>query len=431
MNQMDRLRLRKPLRTLAKIAIVIGVIVIIVLVIAQDQDVLRLNSAVAADDPSFIDYASVLTGSVLTRGDHAQMLLNGDQIFPAMLDAIRRARRRISFESYIYSGGRVAEQFTQALADAARRGVRVQIVVDSIGASDMPREHLNALENAGAEIGSFNPPSPWKFEEVNYRSHRKILVVDGAVAFIGGVGVADHWEGHAQDKDHWRDSQFKITGPAVRAVEAAFYENWLETRPTVTPLLDPAPEAVEDDGDTASIVVWSSPTGGSSDIKRLYLLSLAASRRRAWITSPYFVTDESIVWTIEEARRRGVSIRILVEGDITDAKPVKYASRHVYEQLLQMGVELYEYQPTMLHTKAMVVDGTWCMFGTANFDNRSLELNDEINVAMRDRDLAAVLAQTFEDDVRSARRLTLEEWRRRGLLEKSREQFWRWFGEVF
>jgi cardiolipin synthase len=348
-----------------------------------------------------------------------------------MLDAIGRARRRVSFESYIYGKGRVADQFTRALADAARRGVRVQIVVDAIGSSDMLPEHEKMLEDAGAQIGSFNPPSPWGFEEVNYRSHRKILVIDGEVAFTGGVGVADHWEGHSQDREHWRDSQFRVTGPAVRAMEAAFYENWLETRPQVTPVLDLAPSPTDDDGDTASVIVWSSPTGGSSDIKRLYLLSIAAACRRVLITSPYFVTDESILWTIEQARRRGVSIRILVEGDITDAKPVKYASRHAYEHLLELGVELYEYQPTMMHTKTMLVDDTWCMFGTANFDNRSLELNDEINVAMRDRDLAGALGRTFEEDVRAAKRLNLDQWRRRGLLEKAREQFWRWFAEVF
>jgi cardiolipin synthase A/B len=418
-----------PFRLLIKVLVVAAAVVAIGLFIAQDQDVLRIDSQLGADDPGFVDYAAALTGSPTTRGDRAEMLLNGDQIFPAMLDAIRQARRRINFESYIFGTGGVADQFARALADAARRGVQVHITVDSIGSSDMTREHVELLEGAGAEVASFNPPSPWGFEEVNYRSHRKILIVDGSVAFTGGVGVADHWAGRAQDKDHWRDSQFRIFGPVVRNMEAAFYENWIETRPHVTPVLDPAPPPCADD--TASIVVWSSPTGGSSDIKRLYLLSLAGARRRVLITSPYFVTDESIRWTIEQARRRGVQIRVLVEGDVTDAKPVKYASRHEYEALLAQGVEIYEYQPTMMHAKTMVVDGTWCMFGTANFDNRSLELNDEINVAMRDRDLAETLARTFEDDVRSAKRLTLEDWKRRGLLEKAREQFWRWFAEIF
>jgi cardiolipin synthase len=418
-----------PFRLLLKTIIVAAAVIAVGLFIAQDQDVLRIESPLAADDPGFAAYAAALTGSPMTRGDRAEMLLNGDQIFPAMLDAIRGARRRISFESYIFSTGHMADQFARALADAARRGVLVQITVDSIGSSDMTREHMKMMEDAGCQIGSFNPASPWGLEELNYRSHRKILVVDGGVAFTGGAGVADHWQGDAQDRDHWRDTQFRMAGPVVRLVEAAFYENWIETRPQVTPVLDPAPPPVADD--TASVVVWSSPTGGSSDIKRLYLLSLAAARRRILITSPYFVTDPSIRWTLARARQRGVDVRILVEGDITDARPVKYSSRHDYEALLADGVGVYEYQPTMMHAKTMVVDGSWCVFGTANFDNRSLELNDEINVAMRDRDLAVLLERTFEKDVASAKPLTLAEWRRRGLLERAREQFWRWFAEIF
>jgi cardiolipin synthase len=409
--------------------VVAAAVIAVVLFIAQDDEVLRLSSPVSADDPRFVDYAAALTGSAVTRGDTVDVLLNGRQIFPAMLGAIREAKHRISFESYIYGAGRVADLFTAALADAAARGVRVQMTVDSIGSADMPRGHVETLERAGCEIGTFNPPSAWGLEEVNYRSHRKILVVDGRVAFTGGAGVGDHWEGDADSPEHWRDTQFAVRGPAVRQMEAAFYENWTETRPQVTPSLDPAPPPVADD--TASIVVWSSPKGGSSDIKRLFLLALAAARQRVLITSPYFVTDASIMWALEQARARDVAIRILVEGDITDAKPVKFASRHAYDRLLEMGIDIFEYQPTMMHAKTMVVDDTWSIFGTANFDNRSLELNDEVNVAMRDRALTAALARTFEVDLHKAAKLDLESWRRRGLLEKARERFWSWFGEVF
>lgn len=420
---------RKPWRVTFKVLAIALAVTAIGLFIAQDDEVLRLTAPLDAGDPAFIDYAAALTGSAVTRGDTARMLVNGDAIFPPMLDAIRRARKRINLESYIYGKGSIADEFTRALADAARRGVRVQIIVDAIGASDMPEEHVNTLESAGGEVASFNPPTIWGFEEVNYRSHRKILVVDGEVAFTGGAGITDHWVGNADSKEHWRDTQFEIRGPAVRLLEAAFYENWIETHHAVTPVLDPPPPPAA--GDTAALVVWSSPAGGASAIKRLYLLSLAAARRRVLITSPYFVTDPSIMWSIEQARARGVQIRILVEGDVTDAKPVKFASRHAYERLLAMGVELYEYQPTMMHAKTMVVDETWSMFGTANFDNRSLELNDEVNVAMRDRGLVAALASTFEADIKRAKVLTLDEWRKRGLLERTREQFWRWFSEVF
>jgi cardiolipin synthase len=223
----------------------------------------------------------------------------------------------------------------------------------------------------------------YNLEEVNYRTHRKNLVVDGEIGFVGGAGVADHWLGHAQDKDHWRDTQIRMRGPIVRLLEGAFYENFFETAGVVAPELDDLRKEEDDTG--SALVLRSSPTGGSSDLKRLYLLGIASARRTVDIESPYFVTDESTEWSLQDAVSRGVKIRILVEGDKTDAMPVKYASREAYDRLLSMGIEIYEYQPTMMHAKVIVVDGEWSMFGSANFDNRSLELNDELNVAVTDR----------------------------------------------
>jgi cardiolipin synthase len=254
-------------------------------------------------------------------------------------------------------------------------------------------------------------------------------VVDGDIGFTGGAGVADHWLGNAQDPEHWRDTHVLMRGPIVRLLEGAFYENFAEASPQVAPELDPPP--LEQDPEGASFLVRSSPTGGSNDLKRLYLLAIASARRTLDITSPYFVTDESSMWSLEDAVRRGVKIRVLVEGDITDAMPVKYASREKYEWLLRQGIEIYEYQPTMMHTKVMVVDGIWSMFGSANFDNRSLELNDELNVAVTNRDLAGRFLQDFDQDLRVSTRLTLEAWRKRSLLQKTREKFWSAFGEVF
>jgi cardiolipin synthase A/B len=275
----------------------------------------------------------------------------------------------------------------------------------------------------------YNPPRWYSLESVNYRTHRKILVVDGQVGFTGGVGVADHWLGHAQDKDHWRDTQVRLRGPIVRLLEASFYEDFVESTGPITPELDPAPALRDEEG--ASFVVRSSPTGGSSDLKRLYLLIIASAQKTLDITSPYFVTDESSLWSLEDAIRRGVTIRILVEGDITDAMPVKYASRAVYDRLLAIGIQIFEYQPTMMHTKVLVADGMISMFGSANFDNRSLELNDELNVAVWNRDLAARFTQDLEADLQRARKLELQTWRRRSLLDKTREQFWSYFGEIF
>jgi cardiolipin synthase len=268
-------------------------------------------------------------------------------------------------------------------------------------------------------------------ESVNYRTHRKILVVDGDVGFTGGVGVADHWLGNAESKEHWRDTQVRIRGPIVRLVEATFYENALESHGPIVPEFEDRPDTAPSADETASIIVRSSSSGGSTDLKRLYLQAIASARRTVDLTSPYFVTDESTMWSLEDARRRGVRIRLLVEGDITDAMPVKYASRQAYAALLRMGIEIYEYQPTMMHAKTLVVDGILSIFGSANFDNRSLELNDELNVGVWSRRLAQRFIVDFENDLRVSRRLDLDSWRHRPMLSKAREHLWSYFGEVF
>jgi cardiolipin synthase len=421
---------KSPVRRAFLILLGAAAVIAFGLILAQDQITLQVRSTVAAEDPRHPDYIAALVGADLTRGNTFEVLTNGVEMLPRMLEAIDTARRRVSFETYIFDEGQVAEQFTSALERAARRGVQVRIVVDAIGGSTMEDSHRVRLRQAGCHLAEFNPPNWYSLETVNYRTHRKILVVDGEVGFTGGVGVADHWMGNADSRDHWRDTQVRIEGPVVRLMEASFYENYLESDGAEAPVLDD--RAAPAGGDAApALQVRSSPTGGSNDLKRLYLLSLAAARRTIDITTPYFVTDESTAWSLEDAVRRGVKIRILLEGDITDAMPVKYASRHAYDRLLQQGVELYEYQPTMMHAKVLVVDGIWSMFGSANFDNRSLELNDELNVAVSSQDLAARFLRDVEQDLKVSKRITLEDWRRRSLLEKTRERFWSTFGEVF
>ena len=420
----------KPIRRALKILIGVAVVVTVLLLFAQDQETLTIRSAVSAEDPRHAAYLAALVGADVTNGNKVTVLTNGDQIFPAMLGAIRGATRRISLETYIYnSDSAVAEEFTTALEQAARRGVRVNLVLDAVGASSVSEQHQARLRNAGCQVALFNSPSWYNLEEVNYRTHRKILVVDGEIGFTGGVGVDDHWKGNARTKEEWRDTQFEIRGPIARLLEAGFYENFVETAGEVTPELDDPVRA--DDPEGASFMVRSSPTGGANDLKRLYLLAIGSARRTIDITTPYFVPDESTLWALHDAVGRGVRVRLLVEGDITDAMPVKYASRHYYDRLLSEGLEIYEYRPTMMHTKAMVVDGHWSMFGSANFDNRSLELNDELNVAVTGRDLARRLTEDFDQDIKVSDRLELAGWRDRSLLMKAREQFWSFFGEIF
>ena len=422
--------------TIAAIAVVA-----VLLLVAQDQVTLKLRSAVGAAEPGHAAYVAGLLGTQLTDGNRFTVLTNGDQIFPAMQAAIRGAARRISFETYIYESGEMGDAFTRALEDAARRGVDVNLVVDAVGGSGIDSAHVQRLEQAGCRIVRFNALRWYSLEEVNYRTHRKILVVDGQMAFIGGAGVGDHWMGDAQDPDHWRDTMVRIVGPAARLVEGGFYENFTEAAGEVAPELDQpeTPAAVQgadgtegrDSSEGTAFIVRSSPSGGANDMKRLYLLALAAARRTVDITTPYFVPDESSLWSFEDAIRRGVRLRLLVEGDTTDALPVKHASRRFYERLLELGVHIYEYQPTMMHAKTLVVDGAWSIFGSANFDNRSLELNDELNMAVASGELASRLLADFERDLRSSSRLLLEDWRARPLYVKVQERFWGLFGEIF
>jgi cardiolipin synthase A/B len=429
-----RRRVKLTLRPHNKFALSVLIVLVIVgglLAVAQDQETLRIESAHAAGDPLFPGYVAALLGANATGGNTYDVLTNGDQIFPSMLAAINGATHRVCLETYIYEQGTVGDQFSAAFEAAAKRGVRVSMVVDAMGSDKIPKEWRQRLLAAGVRIGDFGQAKWYTLEELNYRTHRKIMVVDGRVGFTGGVGLADHWLGNAQDQDHWRDTMVRIEGPLARLMEGAFNENFIETSPQpVVPIVDPPIEIPPSPKDSA-MVLRSSPTGGANDLKRLYLLSIAAARRTLDISSPYFITDESSDWSLEQAVKRGVKVRILVEGDLTDAKPVKYASRYAYQRFLDLGIEIYEYEPTMMHAKAMVVDGSWSMFGSANFDNRSLELNDEMNVAVSDAGLAARLLQDFNQDLGRANKLDPAAWRRRPLLEKTREHFWSYFGEIF
>jgi cardiolipin synthase A/B len=412
------------------IGIVIGLIVVgMGLVIAQDQETLRVRTSLAATDAAFPGYLAKLSGHPLTSGDSYTVLTNGDAAFPAMLAAISAAKYRVAFEGYIYnSESDVARQFTDAFETAARRGVEVRLVFDSFGAK-VAKEDIARLERAGCRLGWFNPVRSRSIEEVNYRTHRKALIVDGEVAFVGGIGIDDQWARDTDKERMWRDTHVKVAGPAATDIEAAFNENWIETGGIVEP--DVVPHDPHPRGPASSIVVWSSPEGGTNSLKLSYLLSLAAARTSIDIQSPYLLTDGTTEWSLADARKRGVHVRMLVEGNITDAKPVKYASRAQYERLLELGVEIYEYEPAMMHVKAVIVDGGLSIVGSANFDNRSFELNDELNVVVFDRTVAARLHEDFERDLTKSRRLDLQSWRSRPLYVRARERAWSLFGELF
>jgi len=415
-------------RNLVAALAVVGLVITAGLLIAQDQETVRVRTDLAASDSRFPEYLARLLGSPLTSGD-AYMLHRNEAAFPAMLAAIERARHRVVFESYIYEKGEIGDRFTAAFAAAARRGVDVRLVLDSIGAQTFDRGYALELERAGCRIGWFNPVGSFSIEEVNYRTHRKELVIDGDVAFVGGISIDDQWAKDTTREKRWRDAMVEVRGPAAINIEAAFNENWIETGGVVDP--DLVLRDNEPDGPGRSIVIWSSPEAGTNRLKLLYLLAMAAARRSLDIQSPYLMTDESTRWSLREARRRGVRVRMLVEGDITDAKPVKFAGREEYGLFMSQGIEVYEYQPAMMHVKAVVVDGILSLVGSANFDNRSLELNEELQVAAFDKALAARLLKDFEHDLTQSKRLDLDTWRSRPLHIRGREKLWSFFGEVF
>jgi len=414
----------------------IALIITIGLLLLRDQESIYVRSAYRASDPQFPAYLGAIVAGPVTRGGRFEVLTNGVEIMPAMLDAINQARQHIVFETYVFNDGAYGRQFATALADAARRGVTVYLLLDAFGAKGIGADNERQMRDAGVHIAWFNPLRFSQLQEINGRTHRKILVVDGKVGFTGGVGIADYWGGNAESKDHWRDTHFRIEGPPLRYLEACFYENWIESAGIVMPVLEepddwPAAHDPEGEAEPVSVPVWSSPVGGHNGVKKLFLLSIAAAARTLDIQTPYLVLDGSTGWTLLEAAARGVRIRLLVEGDQTDARVVKFAGRAAYERLLTAGIEIYEYQPTMMHAKAMIVDGTWSVIGSSNFDNRSFELNDENNIGVADRSLAAQLTEDFEKDLARSTRITLETWRARPWHDRAREWFWGHFGELF
>ena len=372
------------------------------------------------EDDQFLRSMGVLLGPSVLGGNRATTLLNGDEIFPAMLEALRGARRTITFEMYIYWSGTIGKAFADVLAERARAGVKVHVLIDGVGSGKLDDTLIREMEQAGVEIRRYNPPRFYTIGRLNNRTHRKLTVVDGALGFTGGVGIADQWTGTAQDPEHWRDTHYRIEGPVVAQMQSAFMDNWTEVTGHVLhgeayfpPLKAVGPERAQ--------IFTSSPGGGSDSMQLMYLLSIAAARRSIDLSAAYFVPDDVEVNTLVEAMKRGVRLRIIVPGPVTDSEVVRRASRSTWGRLLEAGAEIREYQPTMFHCKVMVVDGLWTSVGSTNFDNRSFAVNDEANLNVYDRDFARVQARVFEDDFKRSRRVSLEEWRNRPWREKAWE----------
>jgi cardiolipin synthase len=379
-----------------------------------DQAVPSLYSV---EDDQFIRTMGVLLGPPLVNGNRTAVLVNGDEIFPAMLDALRKARKSITFEMYIYWSGRIGEQFADVLSERARSGVKVHVLLDGVGSGKIDERYIDEMKQAGVEVERYNPPHFYTIGRLNNRTHRKLVVIDGAVGFTGGVGVADQWTGNAQDPEHWRDTHFRIEGPAVAQMQSAFMDNWIEVTGSVLHGEDYFPP-LKSVGPHLAQIFTSSPGGASDSMQLMYLLSIAAARRNIVLSASYFVPDNVEVKTLVEALKRGVKVRIIVPGPHIDTAVVRRASRARWGALLEAGAEIHEYEPTMFHCKVMVVDEVWTSVGSTNFDNRSFAVNDEANLNIYDREFARRQVSIFEQDLKRSRRISLEEWRNRPWHEK-------------
>jgi cardiolipin synthase len=374
-----------------------------------------------AGDPEFARLVEALTGAPLRDGNRIEVLRNGDEIFPAMLDAIRNAKHSVDFATYVYWTGSICPEFANALIDRANVGVEVNVLLDAVGAAAMDRELVSALERAGVRVAWFRPVRWFTLHKLNNRTHRKILVVDGRVGFTGGVGIADEWTGNGEDPDHWRDTHIRIEGLAARDLVGGFLENWSEaTRSILTGRHIPKVSRFRDG--VSVQVTRSAAAKGSTEAEELFYAAVASARRRIWLTTAYFAPRQAFVDVLCDAVERGVDVRVLTNGPHIDRKVVRQTGRTTYSEMLECGVRIFEYQKTMMHAKVMVVDGAWATVGSINFDNRSFALNDELNLSVFDSGVAATLEDHYREDLEDAEELDLDRWRARPPLARLKEE---------
>jgi cardiolipin synthase len=372
-------------------------------------------------DVAFLQTMHALTGAPMSSGNRVEVLRNGVQIFPSMLAAIRAARKTINLEFYIYWDGEVGRLFAEALAERARAGVVVKVILDAVGSSSMSQSLIDFMQRNGIDLEWYHPLRWYTLSRMNHRTHRKLLVVDGAVGFSGGVGIADNWLGDAESKEHWRETVLRVEGPVVTQMQFAFMDNWIKSRGELLTGLDYFPQNAAV-GDHLTQVLKSSPSEGSSTVKLLYIISVVSATKSIYIANAYFVPDGDTIRALEGAVRRGVDVRVIVPGQHIDVPIVRQAARWHYELLLRRGIRIFEYQPTMMHAKTMVADGLWTTVGSSNFDDRSFRLNDEVNVNVYDAAIAAQMEAMFFEDLQHCEEITLRKWFRRSWFDKAKER---------
>jgi cardiolipin synthase len=392
------------------------------LVTSDKRETYHFNHPLMTSDPAFRRSLDTF-GNAMVKGNRAEILNNGDEIFPAMIRAIQEAKLSVNFESYIFKDDRAGQLVADALMDAARRGVEVRLLVDGTGGR--AGSLFGKMKKAGVRAYIFHPVRPWTLYKIGQRTHRKILVADGAVCFTGGVGIDERWLGNARNPKEWRDTQVRVAGPVAAQMQAIFSEDWTYTTGEILAgdMFYPPVAAA---GDLQAQAMKVSRGDSSSLAEMLYFLAIQSAEKSVHIQNAYFLPDDQVRDALEDAVKRGVDVKVMVPGVHIDVPPVRMASRIHYGELLQAGVKIYEYRDTMMHNKTAVVDGVFGIVGSINFDGRSMRKNAEDSIAVYDRDFAARLEANFAEDVKHCREMEYASWKKRGIGARLAELF-SWF----
>jgi cardiolipin synthase len=406
-----------------RIAAFVALLAMVILILAGlFAPGLHYSLAIPPKDPiqskAFLNQLESVTNSRITTDDHIQVLENGETFYAAELDTMRQAQHSIDIEAYIFHKGRLTKEVVDVLTERAKAGVKVNVVLDSVGSFSTHRSYFTSLRAAGGHIEWYHKLRLHNWFMSNNRTHREITVVDGKIAFVGGAGYADWWRYQKKKEPRWRDTMVRVEGEAASAIQGTFAENWLESSGQILDGPDYFPTETAH-GTSTALVISSAPTSrGSSPARVLFQMLIAGARKSILITTPYFLPDKSMREELLSARRRGVAIKVVVPGLHADHALTRSSGRSVYGDLLKSGAEIYEYETSMIHAKISVVDGVWSVVGSTNLDNRSFGINDEINVAVLDPGVAAVLTRDFDQDASQGKRITLQDWNNRGVFER-------------
>jgi cardiolipin synthase len=382
---------------------------------------IQRNDPGALDEEHFLEMVESLSDAQSNPHTTVKVFANGENFYEAELDAIRNARVSVNLEAYIFQKGKVMSRFVEALTSKAHEGVEVRMVLDGLGSAGTSEQDLKPLMDAGGRVAFYHPFRFGSLPNYNNRTHRELMVVDGKLAFIGGAGVADHWMISTEKDKRWRDTMVRVEGDVVTNLQATFAENWLESCGELLTGIKFFPKC-EEKGDSVAMVINSTPSaGGSTRARILFQLLLASAQESIHITTPYFLPDHSMCEELKRAQKRGVEVTILVPGKHNDHLLTRSSSRLAYGRLLQYGIRIYEYLPSMLHAKILLIDGKWSVLGSTNFDNRSFGINDEVNLAVRDELLNARLEEDFKHDLCESREISYAEWKRRPILQRGPE----------